>query len=329
MSGRLFSSFLALTVLALSAATAFGDGSADACRHERTAAIPIGNTWTSDTLYRADRSGYDLFVKDTVRVHEARHRNLGFEDPLDTAFHLKGLRNVTLDFGGATLTLHGKIQPFVIDGCTNVTIRNVRVRYARCGYSQAEVVSIAGNTMTVRFDRGKFPYKVVDGALVFTCPDWPDRHVDKAPCFTQFYDGGTRRGKAIALGFFDRNPYIDPKLPWAPGVHPLHAPVLSVRRRAVLPRRHPAGGLHLRPAGHRRRQGDAQLHGAELPPQRGQDAVAAPHELRRGGRARLRGRPADRGDEEAELQLTTGGAGEIPARKMADENERDVCHVHA
>ena len=217
MSGRLFSSFLALTVLALSAATAFGDGSADACRHERTAAIPIGNTWTSDTLYRADRSGYDLFVKDTVRVHEARHRNLGFEDPLDTAFHLKGLRNVTLDFGGATLTLHGKIQPFVIDGCTNVTIRNVRVRYARCGYSQAEVVSIAGNTMTVRFDRGKFPYKVVDGALVFTCPDWPDRHVDKAPCFTQFYDGGTRRGKAIALGFFDRNPYIDPKLPWAPG----------------------------------------------------------------------------------------------------------------
>lgn len=184
---------------------------------ERTAAIPLDNKWKNDTVYRADRGNYDLYVKNTVRVHEARHRNLGFEDPLDTAFHLKGLRNVTLDFGGATLTLHGKIQPFVIDSCTNVTIRNVRVLYARCGYSQAEIVSIAGNSMTVKFDRRKFPYKVEDGALVFTCPDWPDRHVNKAPCFTQFYDGKTRKGKAIALGFFDRNPYIDPKLPWAPG----------------------------------------------------------------------------------------------------------------
>ena len=34
------------------------------------------------------------------------------------------VKNITLDFGGATIVLHGKIQPFLLDGAENITIKN-------------------------------------------------------------------------------------------------------------------------------------------------------------------------------------------------------------
>jgi len=183
--------------------------------------IPLDNSWKNDTVYQADRAIYDISRKDSVLVNDVRYHHTGFEKPLDTAFCLRGLKNVTLDFGGATVFLHGKLQPFLLDGCENVTIKNVKVRYDRCGYSQAQVVSVDEKTLTVRFDKEKFPYRVVDGALEFYAKDWVGQRLEKGPGFLQFFDGRTRQGKCLELVFLSPNPFVDPAFPFAAGAYKL------------------------------------------------------------------------------------------------------------
>ena len=39
-------------------------------------------------------------------------------------FYLHDLEHITLDFGGAVLCLYGKLQPFVVDRCRDITIQN-------------------------------------------------------------------------------------------------------------------------------------------------------------------------------------------------------------
>lgn len=47
-----------------------------------------------------------------------------------TALYLKEKRNITVDGNGATVMVHGKMTPFLLDGCENITIKNLTVDYA-------------------------------------------------------------------------------------------------------------------------------------------------------------------------------------------------------
>ena len=94
----------------------------------------ISTKFENDTayLYRGDL--LRVSICNTVRLTEKIYRATypSKKDWLDTAIYLKGLSNVTLDFGGATLCLcDDSIQPFVLDECDNVTIKNVVVEYER------------------------------------------------------------------------------------------------------------------------------------------------------------------------------------------------------
>ncbi len=46
------------------------------------------------------------------------------------AMFLKDRRNVTIDGNGATALVHGKMTPFLLDRCENVTVKNLTVDYA-------------------------------------------------------------------------------------------------------------------------------------------------------------------------------------------------------
>ena len=177
--------------------------------------LRVGTAWQDDTVYVADGRDIEVRLADTLAVDDDRYKLKGFTNVLSTAFFLKGRKNVTLDFAGATLTLHGKIQPFLLDRCENVTVKNVTVRYDRCGYTQGEVVSIDRRVIRLRVDRGKFPYRIEHEALIFHAATWTGGRIDREPCFTQFFDGATRRGKAMPLAFFAPDPYVDPSIPWA------------------------------------------------------------------------------------------------------------------
>ena len=74
----------------------------------------IGIQLESDTEYVASQAVYHVYAEDTTEVSDNRYVALRANDTKE--FHvfimLKGLKNISIDFGGATLVMHGKIQPF-------------------------------------------------------------------------------------------------------------------------------------------------------------------------------------------------------------------------
>ena len=82
----------------------------------------IPNDWKDDSEYIGEQAVYHVRPVDGA-TYNMSFRKDGSE--VKTAVLLKDRKNVTLDFNGATLMLHGKQQPFVIERCSDVTIRPI------------------------------------------------------------------------------------------------------------------------------------------------------------------------------------------------------------
>ena len=95
-------------------------------------AIKIGEELESNCEYYATENRYDVYLDDTMYVMNDTYtactdKSKSGSNEMNIAFLLKGKENVVLDFCGATLYLHGKIQPFILDGCKNVTVPKRRL----------------------------------------------------------------------------------------------------------------------------------------------------------------------------------------------------------
>lgn len=161
----------------------------------------------SDTYYSFDKIDCDIYMKDTERLCKKKYlviaeSNHGY---LDVAFYLKGLKNVTLDFGGAMLVCHGRIQPFIIDECENITIKNVTVAYERAFYSEFDVISNNGKELTLA-RKEKFPCRVENNELIPYGENWEDRDLSKKCMFLQAYDKKTREGRGLWVVMIGENP---------------------------------------------------------------------------------------------------------------------------
>lgn len=181
-----------------------------------TVPLMAGSTCKSGTQYVADRKVYEIWREQLPTVLVPRTVVKGHDHLRHVAFHLKGVKDVTLDFAGAELLLHGKIQPFILEDCTNVTIRNVSVRYARSPFTEGIVCSATDRE--IRLDvMPECPVEVRGKTLYFKGEGWTDGPVDRDPCFFQFFDGKTGRGAGLALAFFAEHVQPNPALPWANG----------------------------------------------------------------------------------------------------------------
>ncbi len=176
----------------------------------RTAPMPRDNVWEDDTIYREGSAQIDRYLSETVPGTDLLYR----EGPIPTAFLLEGRKNVTLDFNGAILTLHGRIQPFIFKNCENLTLKNVVIRYARSPFTEGTVVSAGQSCIRLKIPEA-YPYRTEDGELIPFCDEWENRTLDSAPMFLQFFNGTTRSGTGIHLAIFGKEPKIDPSLPWA------------------------------------------------------------------------------------------------------------------
>ena len=105
----------------------------------------VSTKFESNTEYRLDSDTLRVDLSDTVRLEDKIYRAIYMSPKtwLDTAIYLKDLSNVTLDFNGGTLLLRDDtIQPFVLDGCHNVTIKNVVIEYERSMINEMDIVEI-------------------------------------------------------------------------------------------------------------------------------------------------------------------------------------------
>ena len=159
----------------------------------KEAYLAPGIALCSDTYYRFDGDILDVSLSDTQHITDRTYLSLTafHRGCLDTAFYLHHLKNVVLDFGGATLYLRGRLQPFILDGCENVTIRNVTVEYDRAFYSEFDVVSNTNGELRLHC-RPNFPCRVENGYLIPYANTWENRTLHIGDMFVQAFDRETR-----------------------------------------------------------------------------------------------------------------------------------------
>lgn len=77
-----------------------------------------------------------------------------------------------IDGNGADFVFHDRIQPFTIDHCANVTIKNLTIDWDIPLTAQAEVMKIDDNFIILKIDRQESPYIIENDQLVFVGEGW-------------------------------------------------------------------------------------------------------------------------------------------------------------
>ncbi len=156
----------------------------------------------NDTYYKGTESRYDFYLEDCVESKNETYFSYTTRrlDKHTVCFLLKDLKNVTLDFGGATLVFHGRITPFILDNCQNVKIVNCKIDYDRPFYTQAKVLECDPHRIKVRIDDG-FSYRVEDGYLYATSETW-EKKLNVNDCLLWMFDRTGVKGYGIMLGLF-------------------------------------------------------------------------------------------------------------------------------
>lgn len=97
-------------------------------------------------------------------VHISNHN----DEVTRTAFPLNGFKNLVIDGQGARFIFHGRMIPFLIDNCENITVQNVSVDWAQPFHSEALVV--ANDNKNKTFDlkiSDEYPYEIRNGQIYF------------------------------------------------------------------------------------------------------------------------------------------------------------------
>lgn len=108
------------------------------------------------------------------------------------AFYLKNKKNITIDGQGANLICHGRVSPFLLDGCENVTIKNLSVDYNVAFYMEWQVIKSARGEMEVRV----FPansYRMQGGGMVHLVDGIEIPFGGKSVVTLQAFDGEKKR----------------------------------------------------------------------------------------------------------------------------------------
>ena len=156
--------------------------------------------FNSDTEYRAAQTVIDVALSDAQNLYDPLYYSFcGYgEHHIPTAFVLRDLNNVILDFGGAVLRLNGMILPFLIENCDNITVRNVTVEYTRSPYTEFRVLRRGGDRLYLK-PLEKFPVRVENGYLIPYGETWEARRLHTDNMFIQAFDRETGEGRGLAV----------------------------------------------------------------------------------------------------------------------------------
>ena len=69
-----------------------------------------------------------------------------------TAIYLKEKKNITIDGNGATLLVHGKMTPILLDRCENITVKNLTVDYACPTMAEFTVLDNTDGVVTLKIN---------------------------------------------------------------------------------------------------------------------------------------------------------------------------------
>lgn len=135
----------------------------------------VGITFESDTLYYADCDRYDVYPSETYEEIEWWWTILNSGNiPLRSVWVLHGLKNVTVDLGGAKIVLHGRMMPFAVYDCENVTFRNFSIDYDRPFYTQGTVLSSEVGSAVIEIP-ALYRYRIEGHDFIAVSDTWEHR----------------------------------------------------------------------------------------------------------------------------------------------------------
>ena len=81
--------------------------------------------------------------------------------------HLEGLKDVTIDGGGASFVFHGDSFPFIVERCDGVKIGNFTSRVFRLPLVDFTITEKNDDGFLCQLNEGSVPYEVIDGEIFF------------------------------------------------------------------------------------------------------------------------------------------------------------------
>lgn len=175
----------------------------------------IGMFPESNTEYYALKDVYHVYPKDTIEVGDDRYVALRAHDTkeFNVFMFIKNKKNITLDFGGATLVMHGKIQPFLVDSCENITIKNCKVTYERPPYTESLIKEVGKDFVRLQLNEN-CTCRFEDEKLVPYGENWENHRLNYNGSFYQVFDTETRRGCGLHLGAMGSEIVMEREVPF-------------------------------------------------------------------------------------------------------------------
>ena len=163
-----------------------------------------GINFVNDTYYIFKGKQLDYFLDDCINLKNREFfcTSKNYSDSHKTAIYIEGKENITLDFSGATLFLHGDIQPIIITKSKNIEIKNLVVKYDRSFFTEMTIIERSHDYLKVKVDP-RFPYEIKDGKFIPKSDYWRDETLNETYIFLQEFDPITREGiswPVISLG---------------------------------------------------------------------------------------------------------------------------------
>lgn len=118
-----------------------------------------------DSCVSIEKDTYDL--RTTYSREELCYISNNDSGVKSIAFYLKDKKNIIIDGNGSSLMGFGRILPFYITNCSNVTIRNFTIDYERPFTSQGEVIEASPSYVVMKVDKKEFPYEIRNNTLKF------------------------------------------------------------------------------------------------------------------------------------------------------------------
>ncbi|WOO40623.1 right-handed parallel beta-helix repeat-containing protein [Rubellicoccus peritrichatus] len=108
------------------------------------------------------------------------------------AFNLKDFENLEIDGNGSLFMFHGKINPVILEGSSNIRLKNFAIDFKRSFHSEGVIVADPEEGLDLRIDPTVFPYEIAGGILTFTDGDQTEERktTTKSKKITFPYGGG-------------------------------------------------------------------------------------------------------------------------------------------
>ena len=114
---------------------------------------------------------YDFWPQHCVE-REYFESNTNDVNPKRLAILIEQIDGLIIDGQGSEFVFHDRMQPFTIDGSSNITIRNLSIDWDIPLTAQATVETVTDSYIDLRINAYESPYVIENGKLVFTGEGW-------------------------------------------------------------------------------------------------------------------------------------------------------------